>query len=166
MRTRNGPLVPFLVRRIYGLQGLLMWIVSLPVQIAMYEPSVLGIVGVLGIAFWTLGFGFEAIGDAQLTRFRADPDNQGRVLDSGLWAWTRHPQLLRRCRRLDGAVSARLRALGRRAEHRLPVLMAYLLVRFSGAAPGDQACTESSRTSESRTGVAAITVLRPAALAA
>ena len=40
---------------------------------------------------WLVGFGFEAIGDAQLARFRRDPANRGRVLDHGLWAWTRHP---------------------------------------------------------------------------
>ena len=47
--------------------------------------------GVLGVAVWAVGLAFEAVGDAQLARFRADPANKGRVLDTGLWRYTRHP---------------------------------------------------------------------------
>ena len=45
----------------------------------------------LGVAVWTVGFGFETVGDLQLRRFRADPANAGQVLDRGLWRYTRHP---------------------------------------------------------------------------
>jgi steroid 5-alpha reductase family enzyme len=68
-----------------------MWFVSLPVQAAMYEHARLSAVTWLGAAVWAVGFGFEAVGDAQLRRFRADPANAGRVLDRGLWRYTRHP---------------------------------------------------------------------------
>ncbi|GAA1245230.1 DUF1295 domain-containing protein [Janibacter melonis] len=87
----GGSLVVFLVRQVYGLQGLLIVLVSLPVQLAMYESAPLGVVGAVGIAIWVVGFTFEAVGDWQLSRFKADPANEGRIMDRGLWAWTRHP---------------------------------------------------------------------------
>ena len=68
-----------------------MWFVSLPLQVAMYERASLGIVTWLGVAVWAVGFGFETVGDWQLRRFRASPSHAGRVLDRGLWRYTRHP---------------------------------------------------------------------------
>ncbi|KHL15129.1 steroid 5-alpha reductase family enzyme [Mumia flava] len=91
MRHQTGSLVGFLIRKIYGLQGVLLWFISLPVQVAMYEDASIGLLGALGIALWLVGFSFEAIGDWQLARFKADPANAGRIMDRGLWAWTRHP---------------------------------------------------------------------------
>ncbi len=76
---------------IYLPQGLIMWFVSLPVQLAMVTTGGLGWVLWLGIAVWAIGFAFETVGDLQLTRFRGDPANQGKVLDTGLWHYTRHP---------------------------------------------------------------------------
>ncbi|MFT4288748.1 DUF1295 domain-containing protein [Nocardioides sp.] len=91
MRHQKGTLVGYLIRKIYGLQGLLMLLVSLSVQFAMYERQSLGVIGVIGIVVWVIGFAFEAIGDWQLARFKADPANAGKIMDRGLWAWTRHP---------------------------------------------------------------------------
>lgn len=51
----------------------------------------LGPVAVLGVTIWVLGFAVEAIADAQKSRFRADPGNRGRFINTGLWAWSRHP---------------------------------------------------------------------------
>lgn len=78
---------------VFGLQGLLIVIVSLPVQVGQLatEPARLGLLAWLGAAVWAVGFLFEAVGDWQLQRFKADPGNRGRVLDSGLWRYTRHP---------------------------------------------------------------------------
>lgn len=78
---------------VFGLQGLLMWTVSLPVQTgqAATAPAALGVLAWLGAVLWLIGFLFEAIGDWQLSRFKADPANKGQVLDSGLWRYTRHP---------------------------------------------------------------------------
>ena len=86
-----GSRLAFAVRRIYLTQGVVMWFVSLPVQVAMVQPDGLGWVAWLGVAVWAVGLFFEAVGDRQLERFRADPANRGRVLDTGLWRWTRHP---------------------------------------------------------------------------
>lgn len=79
------------VTMIYGLQAILMFLVSLAVTVGMFASQQEIVLQIIGIALWVVGFGFEAIGDAQLTKFLADPANQGRVMDTGLWAWTRHP---------------------------------------------------------------------------
>jgi steroid 5-alpha reductase family enzyme len=90
MRRRYGSrfgLVSLFV--VFGLQGVLMWIVSLPVQAAsgeLFSPLDLA-----GIALWVAGLTFETVGDFQLARFKSDPANKGRVLDTGLWRYTRHP---------------------------------------------------------------------------
>lgn len=49
------------------------------------------IVGWLGVAIWAVGMFFEAVGDAQMSRFKADPANKGTIMDRGLWKFTRHP---------------------------------------------------------------------------
>jgi steroid 5-alpha reductase family enzyme len=93
MRRKAG--AAFVRRSLYtvfGLQGLLMWIISLPVQLAVVAPAdPLGTLGLLGIAVFFLGFAWETIADWQLTRFRRTRTNADQVLDTGLWAWSRHP---------------------------------------------------------------------------
>jgi steroid 5-alpha reductase family enzyme len=85
----------YALRTVYLTQGALMWLVSLPVQLAQYgyrEPGMLtGVLTAFGVLLWLVGIGFETVGDAQLSRFRADPANSGKVLDTGLWRYTRHP---------------------------------------------------------------------------
>ncbi|HCA87823.1 MAG TPA: hypothetical protein DEQ61_21605 [Streptomyces sp.] len=81
----------YALRTVYLLQGALVWLVSLPVQAAQYVPAPLGPLAAAGCALWLLGMFFEAVGDHQLYRFKADPANKGRVMDRGLWSWTRHP---------------------------------------------------------------------------
>ncbi|MGI5505701.1 DUF1295 domain-containing protein [Lentzea sp. CA-135723] len=77
--------------RVYLLQAVLMWIVSLPVQVAQQLDAPFGVLDVLGVVLWVVGFTFEAVGDWQLAQFRADPANKGSVMDRGLWRYTRHP---------------------------------------------------------------------------
>jgi steroid 5-alpha reductase family enzyme len=77
--------------RIYLTQGAVMWIVSLPVQMSMFELWFVGWVAWAGVGVWALGMFFETVGDWQLTRFRNDPSKKGAVLDTGLWRYTRHP---------------------------------------------------------------------------
>jgi steroid 5-alpha reductase family enzyme len=76
---------------VFLLQGALVWVVSLPLQAASAQDDPLGALDVVGVAFWAVGLFFEAVGDAQLARFKADPANRGRVMDRGLWRYTRHP---------------------------------------------------------------------------
>ena len=51
----------------------------------------LGIIGLLGFLIWLVGFGIEVIADQQKSRFRANPQNAGKFIQTGLWAWSRHP---------------------------------------------------------------------------
>jgi steroid 5-alpha reductase family enzyme len=81
----------YAVRKVYLTQGAVMWFVSLPVQVACFEPAPLGPVAWVGVLLWLVGFFFETVGDWQLTRFRNDPASKGQVLDTGLWRYTRHP---------------------------------------------------------------------------
>ena len=93
MRKRWGPRFPLIsLGTVFGVQGVLMWIVSLPVQLGQVEPTPkLGLLAWIGIVVWGIGFFFEVVGDAQLTRFKRDPANSGTVMDTGLWRYTRHP---------------------------------------------------------------------------
>ncbi|WP_397222384.1 DUF1295 domain-containing protein [Nocardiopsis lambiniae] len=81
----------YALRVVYLLQGALIWLISAPIQVAAHAPAPLGGWAVAGVALWVVGFVFEAVGDAQLAAFRRDPANRGRIMDRGLWAWTRHP---------------------------------------------------------------------------
>ena len=77
---------------VFGLQGVLLFLVSLPVQVAQARPGApLGALDLAGAALMAVGLSFEAVGDWQLARFKADPANRGRVMDRGLWRYTRHP---------------------------------------------------------------------------
>ena len=75
------------------LQGILMFIISLPLLgVNLYSTSQsLSFLDYLGILIWTIGFIFEAGGDIQLARFKANKANKGKVLNTGLWHYTRHP---------------------------------------------------------------------------
>lgn len=84
---------PFLVaiRKVYAVQGLAVWFVSLPIQVSASAGGGVPLVAVLGGLLWGVGLAFEAVGDRQLAAFKADPSHRGRVMDRGLWSWTRHP---------------------------------------------------------------------------
>ncbi len=78
---------------VFGLQALLATVVALPLLASLRPeaPSSPVALDALALALWTTGFAFEAVGDAQLAAFKRDPANRGRIMDRGLWAWTRHP---------------------------------------------------------------------------
>ncbi|NYF96945.1 DUF1295 domain-containing protein [Janibacter cremeus] len=79
------------VRKVFLTQGAVAWFVGLPLMVAATTDHDLGLVAALGVLVWLVGILFEAIGDAQLKSFKADPANKGKIMDRGLWAWTRHP---------------------------------------------------------------------------
>jgi steroid 5-alpha reductase family enzyme len=77
---------------VFLLQGVLMWLISVPLLGAQfYAGNSLGILDFIGIVIWIIGFVFESGGDIQLARFKSDPANKGKVLDTGFWYYTRHP---------------------------------------------------------------------------
>jgi steroid 5-alpha reductase family enzyme len=81
----------YALRVVYLPQVLILWIACLPLPAGMTQQAAPGAVMVIGGVVWLAGFAFEAIGDWQLARFRADPANHGRIMDRGLWRYTRHP---------------------------------------------------------------------------
>lgn len=93
MRKHWGPRFPIIsLLTVFTLQGALMFVVSLGVQLGQAATSPdLGVLAWIGAAVWAVGLAFEAIGDWQLAAFKKDPANAGQVMDRGLWRYTRHP---------------------------------------------------------------------------
>lgn len=79
--------------QVFALQAVLLFIVCLPAQLGQMsaEPARLGLLAWAGTGVALIGIAFETVGDWQLRRFRADPTMKGKVLDTGLWRYTRHP---------------------------------------------------------------------------
>lgn len=73
------------------LQGVLMWLISAPLTAVQVRGGMPGFVDGLAMLVWTIGFIFEAGGDWQLIRFRSNPHNKGKILQTGFWKYTRHP---------------------------------------------------------------------------
>ena len=134
IRRRNEP--RFALKSlflIFGLQGMLAWIVSLPLLAAIAAPAPLNPLDYAGVALWVVGFGFESVGDLQLARFKADSANRDRVMDRGLWRYTRHPNYFGDwC--VWWAFYLFASAAGGWWSFVGPLLMSFLLLRVSGVA--------------------------------
>ncbi|MDJ0864267.1 MAG: DUF1295 domain-containing protein [Gammaproteobacteria bacterium] len=92
IRRNNSP--HFAVKSLYivfGLQGLLAWIIALPLAAAVTGTAPLNVFDLVGISLWLVGMLFETVADWQLARFKRQPENAGKVMDRGLWRYTRHP---------------------------------------------------------------------------
>ncbi|MFM9226951.1 MAG: DUF1295 domain-containing protein [Actinomycetota bacterium] len=134
MRKRWGAKFPIVsLLTVFTLQGVLMWVVSLPVQFGNGDDSPgVGPLAVVGIVVWIAGLAFETIGDAQLARFKRDPANKGQVMDKGLWRYTRHPNYFG-----DALLWWGIGIVGAESGSGVigfigPVLMTVLLTRVSG----------------------------------
>lgn len=80
------------VRKVFLVQGLAVVIIALPVSVGVVQDDVWWPVVALGVLVWAVGLMFEAVGDAQLAAYRAQPrESRPQVLDTGLWRYTRHP---------------------------------------------------------------------------
>ena len=93
LRRRLPPFWLWSLAVVFGLQAVLATVVSLPVQAVLgdAEPSTLGWLDWAGAAVWAVGLVFESAADDQLRRFKADESNRGKVMDRGLWRYSRHP---------------------------------------------------------------------------
>ena len=92
MRAKHGSQFWWIsLGSVFLLQGAILWFVSLPLQAGVWQSAALWWLDLVGCGLWVLGFAFEVVGDWQLARFTSHPDNLGRVLDRGLWRYTRHP---------------------------------------------------------------------------
>jgi steroid 5-alpha reductase family enzyme len=137
MRRRHGARFPWVsLATVFALQGVLQVAVGLPVWLtaARPGPTHLGVVDLAGTLLFATGLAFEAIGDLQLARFRADPANAHRVMDRGLWALTRHPNYFGDCVAWWGIFVVALGGPLGWASLPGPALMTFLLLRVSGVA--------------------------------
>ncbi len=119
---------------VFWLQGALLWFVALPVLVAVLAARPAGLTALdgVGLLLFAIGFGFEVIGDRQLARFRSDPGNRGRVLDSGLWRYTRHPNYFGDATLWWGLFAIAAAVPGGWQTLLSPCLMTFLLLRVSG----------------------------------
>lgn len=84
--------IPRAFLQVYMLQGLLLVLIAVPVITTnAFGDATLGALDILGIAVWLFGFFFEVVGDRQLRAFIKNPENKGKILTTGLWKYTRHP---------------------------------------------------------------------------
>ena len=92
-QKRPGSFASWSLVWVFGLQGALALFIGLPLTVAIAMPgdSALGLLDALGVLLFIIGFLFESIGDYQLARFKSNPANKGKVMDSGVWRYTRHP---------------------------------------------------------------------------
>lgn len=119
---------------VFALQGVLQWIVSLPLQVAILAPEQppLGPLDALGAGLVGVGLLFETVGDAQLARFKSDPAHAGQVMDRGLWRYTRHPNYFGDSLVWWGLYGVACGAPGGVWTLPAPALMTFLLLRVSG----------------------------------
>jgi len=128
---------PVRVARLVSIpQGVIAWFVSLPLQLSAVTgstPPPLLPVTAAGLALWLVGLGFEAVGDWQLSSFKSDPANRGRLMDRGLWAWTRHPNYFGDATLWWGLWLITITGWPAAATVGSPLLMTYFLVYRTGA---------------------------------
>jgi len=134
IRARNEP--GFAWKSLYlvfGMQAVLAWLISAPLATAIEARGPLGALDVVGAALALFGIAFETVADAQLARFKADPTNAGRVMDRGLWRYTRHPNYFGEFCVWWGLYAIAL-AAGAWWTLFSPLLVTVLLLRVSGVA--------------------------------
>jgi steroid 5-alpha reductase family enzyme len=132
----RGATLAQIVRKVFVLQALITWFVSLPLQLSSVTgptPGPLRAVTAVGVAVWVVGFAFEAVGDWQLRTFKSDPANRGAVMDRGLWAWTRHPNYFGDATVWWGLWLITITGWLPLVTIGSPLLMTYFLVHVSGA---------------------------------
>jgi steroid 5-alpha reductase family enzyme len=133
LRARIGPrfwLISLVL--VFGLQGVVMNVVALPIVLGQLDAASLGGLDAVGVLLWGIGFVFESVGDWQLARFKAQARGEGDVLDRGLWRYTRHPNYFGDFMVWWGLYVVSLGSGGAWWTIVSPLLMSYLLLRVSG----------------------------------
>ena len=133
-RKENGPRwwwVSYF--KVFLLQGSIMWILSAPLIAAQTSgfPAILTPMDLLGMCIWGAGLLFESVADAQLAYFKKNPSSRGRILTSGLWKFSRHPNYFGEAVLWWGYYILAL-AAGAGWTVFAPILMTFLLVKVSG----------------------------------
>ncbi len=138
--------------QVFLLQGVLLWIIAAPLVAAQTfkAPDHFTLADAIGALVWGVGFFFEAVGDWQLVRFKKDPANQGKVLDHGLWAYTRHPNYFGDAAVWWGYYLIALSTGWGALTIFSPTLMTFLLVFVSGVAMLEKSMRQKPKYDEYR----------------
>lgn len=118
---------------VFVFQAILAWVISLPILAAVTANQPLGVLDYIGIAIVVFGIVFESTADYQLQQFKSVPDNHGRVMDRGLWRFTRHPNYFGECCVWWGLFLLAISG-GGWWSILSPLLITFLLLKFSGVA--------------------------------
>ena len=133
MRKKYGARFPLIsLFSVFLLQGTFMWVVSLPVQLVHMADGGGSAVVAIGAVLWAVGVVFETVGDAQLARFKSRQENAGKVMRTGLWRYTRHPNYFGDFLAWWGIGIASLASWTSVVGLIGPVVMSILLMRVSG----------------------------------
>lgn len=119
---------------VFALQALLAWLVTAPVLVGLAGARPLGLLDAAGATLALFGLLFEAVGDAQMARFKADPAQAGQVMDRGLWRYTRHPNYFGEACFWWGVSLLALGAAGMAGAWSVlsPLMLTWLLLKVSG----------------------------------
>lgn len=96
IRANNEPFWIKSLFIVFGLQAVLAWFISVPLLAAM-SATTISTLEIIAITMWACGFLIEAVSDHQLHKFKSNPDNAGKVMDRGLWRYSRHPNYFGEC---------------------------------------------------------------------
>lgn len=116
---------------IFLFQAVLAWIITLPLYASLTLPGTSLPLDVLGVTLWLVGMSFESVADWQLARFKSIPENKGKVMDKGLWRYSRHPNYFGECLIWWGFYLLALSSGGWWSIV-APLLITWLLLKFSG----------------------------------
>lgn len=130
--------------KVFAIQGVLLWIISIPLLAAQRSvtPASLTWLDGLAVVVWAIGFYFEAMGDWQLTRFKAEPANKGKLFTGGVWRYTRHPNYFGDAAQWWGFFLLAAAAGGWWTVYS-PLLMTGLLLKVSGVALLEKTLTKT-----------------------
>ncbi|WP_306252338.1 DUF1295 domain-containing protein [Parvularcula sp. IMCC14364] len=132
---KDGNFVIWSLYRVFLLQLCIAFFVSLPTQVGQIGgPETLGLLAITGIVIFSIGLFFEAVGDWQLRQFKAEPENKGKLMTTGLWAWTRHPNYFGDAAVWTGLTMIALEAPWGWTTVLSPALMIFFLYAVSGKA--------------------------------
>lgn len=121
--------------QVFMLQGVIMFVIALPIMhVNASNASELVITDFIGAAIWLIGFLFESIGDAQMMMFKNNAANKGKIMRSGFWKYTRHPNYFGEALLWWGIFIVAIGANSIYISLISPLLLTYLLLKVSGVA--------------------------------
>jgi steroid 5-alpha reductase family enzyme len=130
--------------KVFWLQALFLWVIAGVIQYPQFHtaPARLTIWDALGVMVWTVGFAFETVADGQLARFKSDPHNAGRVMDRGLWRYSRHPNYFGECLIWWGFFLIALPVPGGAWTVISPIMITLVLLKMTGVALTERTIVE------------------------